>query len=271
MKKVEYHTPDNSNINILLWGKEGVGKTYLTASMPKPCLYLTFDPNALNGINDRIKSGEIKAQDVPLIPFDEGDYKEIANAYKNPRNPFSLNELYEQLKFKTIVIDSLTSFFKLALQFGVEYANSVEKEKSTIERPGFAGYGVRSVATKEMIFNVVNWCNKHKVNSIFIAHEGEMVKDANTGALYHGITLSGDIPAEMARWFDECWYLGIGQEGTRQLAFHPMPSMRPLKTRMFSDDVRTVQADSLNISHLLDAWRVNGKVNDQVLQQTMKG
>ena len=52
MKEIQFHKPEQANINIFLWGREGVGKTYLTTSMPKPCFYLTFDPNALNGAND---------------------------------------------------------------------------------------------------------------------------------------------------------------------------------------------------------------------------
>ena len=73
VKQVKQWEPQNSTINILLWGKEGVGKTYLTATMPKPCMYLTFDPNALNGVNDQIVSGAIKAEDIPYLSFDDGD------------------------------------------------------------------------------------------------------------------------------------------------------------------------------------------------------
>ena len=272
MKEVKIHKPNNSTINIMLWGREGVGKTYLSASMPKKALYLTFDPNALNGINDLVIDGKIDANDVPYITYDEGDYKEIANAYKNPRNPFFLNEMYSKNKFETLIIDSLTSYFKLALQYGVEFASMLsEKEKSTIERPGYAGYGVRSVATKEMAFNVINWCTAHGVNCVFIAHEGEMEKDQNTGIMYRLPTLSGDIPSEIARNCDESWYLYASNDGKRSLLVHPMDKIRPLKTRMFANDVQSVNADNLNLSKLIDAWRSLGKINNQALENLQKG
>ena len=271
MKEVEYQEPSNSNINIFLWGREGVGKTYLSATMPKPCLYLTFDSNALNGVNDLIKDGTIKKEDLPKIRFDEGDYKEIGNAYKKPGNPFGLNELYEKLKFKTVVFDSISSFFKLALQYGVEYANMTEKEKVTIERPGFAGYGVRSVATKETVFNLINWCNRHDVNCVVIGHEGEMQKDDATGLTYRSVQLSGDIATEIARWFDECWFLSPSQAGERTLVVKPRANARPIKSRMFSDEVQFVPADNLNLSLLLDAWQEKGKVNTQAIETLGKG
>lgn len=271
MKTIRFHEPENSNVNIFLWGREGAGKTYLTATMPKPCLYLTFDSNALNGVNDLIVNGMIKKEDLPEVPYDEGDYKEVANAYKNPRNPFGLEELYEQIKFKTLVMDSISSFFKLALQYGVEYANATEREKVTIERPGFAGYGVRSVATKEAVFNMINWCNKHNVNCIIIGHEGELDKDPNTGLMYHSVQLSGDIPIEIARACDECWMLAPSQSGERTLVVQPRANARPIKSRMFAKEVQFVQADNLSLTRLLDAWRVNGKVTNQVLEDILKG
>lgn len=270
MKKAQTHSPENSSISILLWGKEGVGKTFITSTMPKKILYLTFDPNAMNGLNDRITNKELVSDDVPYIPYNDGDYMEVANAYKQPKNPFGLNEIYNDIKFNTLVIDSLSSFFKLAGQYGVDYASLVEKEKSTVEKPGFAGYGVRSVATKNMIFNVINWCANRKINLIIIAHEGEMIKDSNTGILYRGITLSGDIASDMAKYFDECWYMGVNDVGERNIAVHPSTTMRPLKTRMFDDSVKFVQANNLDLACLLDAWRANGKITNQVLEN-MKG
>lgn len=270
MKEIQFHKPENANVNIFLWGREGVGKTFLSASLPKPCFYLTFDPNALNGVNDLVVKGDVKAEDLPMVSFDEGDYKVIKDAYKNPINPFGLDEYYNQCKFKTLVIDSISAYFKLALQYGVEYANQLKGEQSSIERPGFAGYGVRSVATKEMIFNVINWCNKHKVNCVIIGHEGEQETDTTTGMRYHTVSLSGDIPLEIARWCDECWMLTPSKEGSRILVVKPQANARPIKSRMFASEVQFVQADNLHLDQLLDAWRANGKIDNQVLTDINK-
>lgn len=87
MKKAQTHSPENSSISVLLWGKEGVGKTFITSTMPKKILYLTFDPNAMNGLNDRIMNKEILSDDVPYVPYNDGDYMEVANAYKQPKIP----------------------------------------------------------------------------------------------------------------------------------------------------------------------------------------
>ncbi len=271
VKQLSYHSPENSTVNILLWGKEGVGKTYLSSSMPKKVLYLTFDSNALNGLNDLIVSGKLKKEDVPYLAYDEGDYKEISNAYKNPANPFGLNQIYDECKFETLVIDSLTSFFKLAMQYAIELAGTYDlKEKPTIERPQLVGYGIRSTATKEMVFNVINWCNKHKVNCVLIAHKGDMIKDEATGALFHGIQLSGDIPNEIARQCDECWLLGVNNTGNRSLLVQPTNNIRPLKSRMFASDVRNVDADNIDLTKLIEAWQSEGKITNQVLIN-MKG
>lgn len=266
VKQVKQWEPQNSTINILLWGKEGVGKTYLTATMPKPCMYLTFDPNALNGVNDQIVSGAIKAEDIPYLSFDDGDYREVAMAYKDPTNPFGLESIYKETQFKTLVLDSLTSWFKLALTYAIELSRTYGlKEQPTIERPQLVGYGIRSTATKEMAFNLINWCRKHGVNCVFIAHKGEMVKDEQTGIMYNSIGLSGDIPNEIARWCDECWMMGVDGTGKRLLQVQPLSNARPLKTRMFSSDVSTVDATTLSLSQLIDAWRSTGKINNDTL------
>ncbi len=273
MKIPQIYTPENSTINILLWGQEGIGKTFLAASMPKKAMYLTFDPNALNGVNDLIATGKLNRDEIPFVEYDTGDYKEVASAYRDSRNPFGLEEIYKQMPFKTLVIDSLSSFYKLALQWGVEYtALNSPKDKSTIERPGFGGYGVRSVATKEMVFNVLTWCRRHKVNSVFIAHKGEMLKDENTGTLYQGLSLSGDTPSDIAKWFDECWLMGKNEHGERSLLVQPSNGIRPLKTRMFADDVRSVVANNLDLTRLLTDWQVYGKLDQsKINNMLMKG
>ena len=272
VKQIQEWTPENRTINILLWGKEGVGKTYLVSSMPKKCLYLTFDPNALNGINDLIVSGRINKEDVPYLAFDDGDYKEVAMAYKNPRDPFGLEEIYQKTPFNTLVIDSLTAWFKLALTYAIELSRTFGlKEQPTIERPQLVGYGIRSTATKEMAFNVINWCRKHNVNCVFIAHKGEMSKDEQTGMMYNSIGLSGDIPNEIARWCDECWMLGVDGVGKRLMQVQPLANARPLKTRMFDTSVGTIDVTNFNLSDLIDVWHQVGKINSSTLTDLLKG
>lgn len=272
VKEIQSWNPENSTLNVLLWGKEGVGKTYLTASMPKKILYLTFDPNALNGVNDLIVGGKIKQEDIPYLSFDDGDYKEVALAYKDSRNPFNLNKYYEQVQFNTLVIDSLTSWFKLAMTYAIELARSYGlKETPTIERPQLVGYGIRSTATKEMAFNVINWCRAHNVNCVFIAHKGEMQKDEQTGMMYNGIGLSGDIPNEIARWCDEAWMMGVDGKGNRLLQVQPLANARPIKTRMFSSDVNQVDATNLDLTRLIDVWHSAGKIDNSKLTELLKG
>lgn len=272
--QIKTHKPDNATVNLVIWGREGIGKTYLAASMPKPAMYLTFDPNAMNGVNDLIVDGVVKEEDLPYLSFDEGNYREVASAYKNSSNPFSLDEAYDQMPFKTLVVDSLTSFFKLAMQYAVSVASTFETKKgiaSSMEQPGLAGYGVRSMVTKEMIFNVVNWCRKKKVNCVLIAHEGALVKDEVNGLMYHELSLSGDIPMEMSRWVDEVWFMAQNGEGKRSVCVHTSGRVRPLKTRMFADDVTNFEATNLNLTELIDAWRKTGKIDDLKLQSILKG
>lgn len=268
MKEIKQWKPENSTINILLWGKEGVGKTYLSASMPKKIMYLTFDPNALNGVNDLIVSGQLKQEDIPYLSLDEGDYKEVAMAYKDSRNPFNLNHYYQQMLFNTLVIDSLTSWFKLAMTYAIELARSYGlKETPTIERPQLVGYGIRSTATKEMAFNVVNWCRAHGVNCVFIAHKGEMQKDEQTGLMYSSVGLSGDIATEIARWCDEAWMMGVDGQGNRLLQVQPLANARPIKTRMFDVSVSQFNATFLNLSQLIDVWHSVGKIDNSRLNE----
>ena len=106
---------------------------------------------------------------------------------------------------------------------------------------------------------------------MFIAHKGEMQKDEQTGIMYNSIGLSGDIPNEIARWCDECWMMGVDGTGKRLLQVQPLANARPLKTRMFSSDVSTIDATELSLTRLIDAWRSAGKINNTTLSELMKG
>lgn len=272
MKEPKTWSVEDSTLNIMLWGNEGVGKTYLTATMPKKIMYLVFDPNALNGINDHIVGGRLNPEDTPYISFDEGDYREVALAYRDPENPFGLNDIYNKQKFETLVIDSLTSWFKLAMTYAISLAKTYGlKESPTIERPQLVGYGIRNTATKEMAYNVVNWCRKHKINCVFIAHKGELQRDEQSGILYSSIGLSGDIASEIAKWCDECWHLGVDGTGKRILNVQPLANSRPLKTRVFQTDVNQVDATHLDLTKLINVWKSVGKINQSTLQDVLKG
>lgn len=97
---------ENDFIKIVIYGQNRVGKTTLACKFPKPLLLVAFEPNKTGGAASVVKSPDTK---LIRINRDNGGTKkalEIADAI-NSR---------EVSPYKTVVIDSATSYQDLVLQ-----------------------------------------------------------------------------------------------------------------------------------------------------------
>ena len=91
--------PD-SWIKLLVYGNNGVGKTTLACTFPKPLLLVSFEP--------AVTGGARSVRRVPGI-----SYIKVTETAKERQ---LVEELRGELPFKTVVVDSVTSYQDMKLQ-----------------------------------------------------------------------------------------------------------------------------------------------------------
>lgn len=217
-------------LSMLIWGKAGCGKTTLAATAPGKKLWLEFDPDGTDSILDFPNI-------VKLSLAKESD--RIVTEFKNENTMFMksfIKILEENPDIETVVFDSTTSFGEKALNYGVVDAATTAKGKnSTIEDPGFAGYGRKNVWTLQAVKTLLQITARLNRHIIFISHED--VPDKNDQGhviqitMLLGSSLSEIVPIQIS----EVWALtDTGSE--RRIAVRPVRLRTPMKTRMFMVD-----------------------------------
>src|SRR5690606_15484230 len=137
--------------------------TTLAATAPGKKLWINFDPDGLSSIatrDDVIYVDLAEAPDACVEKFKSDDPLGLTKFFKD--NP----------DVETVVVDSVTMFGEKALAHGVVKAQGTAKgAKSTIEDPGFSGYGNKNTWTSYLTKNLLSVTLKHKKHIIFICHE----------------------------------------------------------------------------------------------------
>lgn len=211
-------------LTMLLWGKPGAGKTVLASTAPGRKLWLQFDPSGVASLR--------RSDDILVADFAGYKANKLADFKQGGIVEADLLKLIKTEGINTVVLDSLTSFGQLALQYGI--ATGIANRgafKATIEQPGQTGYGVRSALILDVCSMLLRVCADTGTHCIFIAHDQDVMDD--DGKLKEiTISLGGQgrniIPAKIS----EIWMLlDNGKQRSVFIRSHGM--WRPMRTRMF--------------------------------------
>ena len=223
---VTLETPKEAikRFSLLLWGPPKAGKTTLASTAPKDILWLNFDPDGIAAISD-VKG--IQVMDFAPMP------NKCVEEFK-VEDPLKLGKFFtENEHMRTVVVDSITSFRDKALPHGVHKAQGTTKGRSsTLENPGYDGYGNLNTWVRLMVKNLLYITAVHKRNIIFIAHEDKPERDKEGVVLYITMMLGGSLVTQVPKDLSEIWAL----EDTgklRRIAIRPSRFRKPLGTRMF--------------------------------------
>ena len=211
----------NTNTSILVWGAAGVGKTTLASTLPKPILFLMFDPNGASTL--RHADGNIKVVDI--TDFNPAFIKGF---YGNTISPFGeeLTNYIIDNEIKSIVVDSITALDNHCMDYAIKVS------KTTKYAPGLQGYGCRATALKEVINNICLFCKSKNIDIMFTAHQSGWTKDEMTGYLVQEIAIGGKVPVSLPSIFDEIWYLA--DENNKKVIYTKSTvKFSPMKSRMF--------------------------------------
>jgi hypothetical protein len=245
-------------LTMLLWGKPACGKTVFAATAPGKKLWLLFDPNGTASIRKR---DDILVVDLSTYPLNKlQDFRQGTSFERD------LVQLIRDQKIDTVVLDSLTSFSQLALEYAIKHPTSSGREfKSSLEKPGLAAYGTRSSTIIAMCMMVEMAARSNNAHLIFIAHDKDEYNDKGEVEEIT-ISLRGQASEAVPPRISEIWR--IEDEGKQRWIYvRNHGKFKPMRTRMFATpdgntrmrltyDQDTQQGTTLEA--LYQAWEANG-------------
>lgn len=188
-------------LKILVYGNAGSGKTCFAAGMPHPILYLDFDNKvdsaAMFYKNDKTRLDGIDVRNLsktlvtnPIEQMERIIKEELIPQQKNGTT-----------KFKTLVIDSVTTFSAAVLNHIVQTNPGVNRVKSAQgAQPGMQDYGILRREFQRLIPGLLGLpCNVVMLGHISVD------KDEHTGAIVRGPLMDGSFAQQLPIYFKEVW------------------------------------------------------------------
>lgn len=222
-------TPDQELVRMsgLIWGASGAGKTVLASTAPKDIVWINYDTDGtkvLRGVDG-----------IHVIDFSTEPNSSVMK-FRN-EDPLGLDKLLGANKeLQSVVFDSLTSYGERGLHHGVKLAATTAKGTgSTLEDPGYSGYGNKNTWMNMCVLNLLKVTAKHNRHMIFIAHEDKPTTNSQGDVLFISIMLGSSLNVQVPVKMSEIWRL----EDTgkiRRVAIRPCRLHKPMKTRMFKTD-----------------------------------
>lgn len=249
-------TPEvfTKNMNILIYGDAGAGKTHLAGTaQDHPLMRDVLVFNIDGGIMTLAQRGDIHAVDIRSLDQLEGELHRLASG-----DP-------EYAGIKTVVLDNITELQVMSLDAIVanEYRNRVKKDKYyTIDDVYQEDYGK---STKQLQ-RLLRGFRDLPIHTIYIAHRKDKLRKGTTIIEESKPSLTEKLCASVMGYMDYVWYLftqdvtvqtesGGGRTYTeRYMLTQPFNNFKA-KTRgsNFADAIGSV-VQSPNMADIMDTY-----------------
>lgn len=202
-----------SNLKILLFGNSGAGKTCFAAGFPTPILYLDFDGKVDSAAmfyksdKERLQKIDVRSlQQRLLIHPTANPVGELMTIIQKELIPA---QNAGALPFKTLVLDSITTFSSLTLAH-IMLTNPGIKRNETKQgpQPGLQDYGILKREFARLIPGLLSL----QCNVVMLGHISTE-KDETTGELIRGPLMDGSFAKELPIYFKECWRAYVDDKG----------------------------------------------------------
>jgi AAA domain len=194
-----------SNVNILIYGMPGVGKTFLAATADhvpamRPVIYLNIEGGDMTLRHAAPEIRKVPAEGSLTWPQFEQVYDVLARQCYNGAEP-------DEYKPRTVIIDTGTEVQKMNMQYIMGELVTSEPDKYDLDVPDIRRWGKNGEQMRR-------WIRRYRdlpLNVIMCAHE-QIDKDNMTGLTMHKPQFSGKLAQEVAGFFDIVVYLYVKTE-----------------------------------------------------------
>lgn len=190
----------SENLKVLVYGKSGTGKTCFACSFPTPILLLDFDGKANSAAsffrNDKDRLAQIEVERlVPKEGF--SPVSRLAEVIGD----LSRQQKAGEYKYKTLVVDSLTTFSSQVLKHIVKTNPGIKRVTTTQgQQPGMQDYGILKREFARLIPGLLTL----DMNVVMLGHI-KTDKDETTGEIMRGVNMDGSFGAELPIYFEEVY------------------------------------------------------------------
>lgn len=214
-----------NNFKLLLIGSPGAGKTCFAASFPGPTLYLDFD--------DKVDSAALFYRDKPEL-LKQVEVRQLSRQLNEDPlvilNKIITDELIPQqragqMKFKTLVLDSISAFSAATLQHIITTNPGIKGvETKQGKMPDRPHYGVLLRELSRLVPGLLTL----PCNVVMCAHV-DTYKDDATGVIVREAMMDGSYGQKLPQAFKEVWFMYVDDKGKRMVqtrANHQFASLR---------------------------------------------
>lgn len=196
------------NIKALCFGNSGSGKTCFAAGFPLPALLLDFDGKADSAAlfhkadADRLARIDVRNLAASLVSSPIVELEKI------------IKELSEQqkagsMKFRTLILDSLTTFSAQVLKYIVDSNPGIKRVITKQgQQPGMQDYGILKREFAKLVPGLLSL----PCNVIMLGHISTE-KDEVTGELIRGPAMDGSFARDLPIFFKEVWRTYVDEKG----------------------------------------------------------
>lgn len=202
----------DGHLKILLYGQAGSGKTCFAAGFPTPMLYLDFDNKVDSAAlfykedKERLDGIDVRQLAPTLLASPIEELEKIITNELIPQQKSGV------MKYKTIVLDSLTVFSAATLKYIVDTNPGTKRPMSKQgQQPTPTDYGVLKREFAKLIPGLLSL----PCNVIMLGHVSTE-RDDISGEIIRGTMLDGSFAKELPLYFKEVWVTKVDEKGQYQ-------------------------------------------------------
>lgn len=191
----------DGNLKILVYGNSGSGKSCFAVGLPTPTLYLDFDGKADSAAlfykNDmeRLKNVDVRNLSQGFV---QSPIVELEKIIANELIP---QEQSGTMKFKTLILDSITTFSAQTLKHIVDSNPGIKRVVTKQgQQPGMQDFGILKREFAKLIPNILAL----PCNVIMLGHISTE-KDDISGEIIRGPAMDGSFAKDLPIYFKEVW------------------------------------------------------------------
>ena len=194
MGRFKEFNPDKINLRLLIIGDYGTGKSTFASTFPEPIFLLDFDDGRLSYLGKKV-----------YIPdcFEDANLNDMQfwNALEIELEQVQKGT-HPEGKFRTIVIDSLTTLTKKAL------SNALMKRPVAQDSPPV--WNVHYPIVKVQVDKIIDKIKKMDTNVVVIGH-AHYEKNDLTGEIIVTPSVTGNLRTYLPALFDEVYFADVIQ------------------------------------------------------------